>query len=371
MRALHLPGAADGHVPAFNYPNKKGRAEALQFSKDIPKPIVPAGCSTNAYILRVQTTALQKGELTWPEPLERHRFQPWAGAIPGHDVVGTIDTVHHATTAPSPKFKAGDRVWGLIDFDRDGAAADYVLAYENEIALAPQSIQHLHRTSSATLATVPLSGLTAYQALYTNGHFAEPSTTTTAQRHSRPPAQEPKRLLITGASGTLLDAHPLPKGHPSRDVVLDYTTSDFHLSTALRNAGITEPFDLVIEAAGGEIAADIILQDGIVKVPGGRVMSISGPLEGGLATLDEEMAAQVKAKLAVEDREGLHFEFFIVKPDMGQLERLGEWVKEGMLMGEVESVWELEHGRGAMMRVEQGKGRKGRGKVVLRVDREQ
>jgi NADPH:quinone reductase-like Zn-dependent oxidoreductase len=275
MRALHLPGAAEGDVPVFTYPDKKGKAEASRFSTDLPKPVIPAGCSMNAYIIRVETTALQKGELTWPEILARQRFHPWAGAISGHDVVGTIDIAHHATSAPSPKFKPGDRVWGLIDFDRDGAAADYVLAYENEIVLTPQSIDHPDRTSSANLATVPLSGLTAYQALYTNGHLPEPSTTTSTHHLNTPAPQSPKRLLITGASGTVgllaLQLAKLPSNpHPIHvtaisspahipylrdtlhaDIILDYTTPNFHLSTALRDADVTEPFDLVIEARRG------------------------------------------------------------------------------------------------------------------------
>ena len=44
---------------------------------------------------------------------------------------------------------------------RDGAAADYVLATEDELALKPQNI------SAAEAATLPLPALTAWQALFT------------------------------------------------------------------------------------------------------------------------------------------------------------------------------------------------------------
>ena len=392
MRAIHLPGAAAGEAPPHSFPDHKAPAGALQFSKDVPRPTVPATITTNAYTLRVLATALCKGELGWPEILLPARFGPSTGPIPGHDVFGIVDTIHHAEGASEPKFKKGDRVWGLIDFDRDGAAADYVVALENEITLVPSpSTTYADRTSDASLASIPLSSLTAFQALWEHGGLRPPSSTPAQQVTTT----EPTRLLLTGASGTVglftLQLAKLANTHqnihvtaissPAHiptlkslhcDVVLDYTVQDFTLSTAMHDAGIKQPFDLVIELAGGPIAADIVLTDHLVKVPGGRIVSISGPLDGGLKTLDDATAARVREKLQSEERAGLKFDFFIVKPDVAQLDRIGQWVSDGLLLPFVDQVFPLEDGREAMELVEGsgGKRKTGRGKIVLVVGEE-
>jgi NADPH:quinone reductase-like Zn-dependent oxidoreductase len=54
---------------------------------------------------------------------------------------------------------AGDEVIGLIDFDRDGAAAEYVVMPGGSLAAKPQSLSHV------AAATLPLATLTVWQAL--------------------------------------------------------------------------------------------------------------------------------------------------------------------------------------------------------------
>jgi NADPH:quinone reductase-like Zn-dependent oxidoreductase len=54
---------------------------------------------------------------------------------------------------------AGDEVIGLIDFDHDGAAAEYVVMPGCSLAAKPQSLSHV------AAATLPLAALTAWQAL--------------------------------------------------------------------------------------------------------------------------------------------------------------------------------------------------------------
>jgi NADPH:quinone reductase-like Zn-dependent oxidoreductase len=53
----------------------------------------------------------------------------------------------------------GDEVIGLIDFDRDGAAAEYVVMPAASPAANPPSVSH------EQAATLPLAALTAWQAL--------------------------------------------------------------------------------------------------------------------------------------------------------------------------------------------------------------
>jgi NADPH:quinone reductase-like Zn-dependent oxidoreductase len=53
----------------------------------------------------------------------------------------------------------GQEVYGLIPFDLNGAAADYVTAPAADLADRPRSVSH------AQAASLPLAALTAWQAL--------------------------------------------------------------------------------------------------------------------------------------------------------------------------------------------------------------
>jgi NADPH:quinone reductase-like Zn-dependent oxidoreductase len=50
-------------------------------------------------------------------------------------------------------------VYGLIEFDRDGAAADYVMVPARDLSAKPSAVSH------TVAAALPLAGLTAWQAL--------------------------------------------------------------------------------------------------------------------------------------------------------------------------------------------------------------
>jgi NADPH:quinone reductase-like Zn-dependent oxidoreductase len=66
-------------------------------------------------LVEVCATAITAGELTWP--------QSWP-AIPCHDLSGTVAATGHGVTGWRP----GDDAYGLVGFDRPGAAAGYVTA---------------------------------------------------------------------------------------------------------------------------------------------------------------------------------------------------------------------------------------------------
>jgi NADPH:quinone reductase-like Zn-dependent oxidoreductase len=72
----------------------------------------------------------------------------------------------------------GDAVYGLIDFFRDGGAAEYVAVRPADLAPKPRSLDH------PSAAATPLSALTAWQALFDHARLT--------------PGQ---RVLIHGAAG--------------------------------------------------------------------------------------------------------------------------------------------------------------------------
>src|SRR5215467_14011526 len=104
-------------------------------------------------LVEVQATAVTADELTWPES--------WP-AIPCHDLSGVVA----AAGDGAHDWRSGDDVYGLVGFDRPGAAAEYVTAPAADLAPKPASVDHL------TAAAVPLGALTAWQALHEHAQLA-------------------------------------------------------------------------------------------------------------------------------------------------------------------------------------------------------
>ena len=76
--------------------------------------------------------------------------------IPGWDVSGVVEAMGPGVNA----FKAGDEVFGMLDFHRNGAYAEYVAAGALHLAPKPASLDHIQA------GAVPLAALTAWQSLF-------------------------------------------------------------------------------------------------------------------------------------------------------------------------------------------------------------
>ena len=98
-------------------------------------------------LVEVRATAITADELTWPEK--------WP-AIPCHDLSGVVARPGPGVTGWQP----GDEAYGLVGFDRPGAAAGFVTAPAADLAPKPAAIDHV------AAAAVPLGALTAWQALH-------------------------------------------------------------------------------------------------------------------------------------------------------------------------------------------------------------
>lgn len=368
MRALHIPGAPEGQTPPYSFPDKPCPPEDLQFSTDYPEPTVPADASSHVYVVQVQATAVTKGELGWPELLEPKRFHPYGGTIPGRDVVGIIHEVHAVASQHSPKFRKGDQVWGLVHEDREGAAADRTVVLEHDICLVPRKPATASPDWVYALATLPLSSLTAWQALFQHGGLSRDTQDT----GDRP------RVLITGAAGAvgaptvqlakLYGFHvtalcsarhgPFLKDELGVDKIVDYTAPGFTTVPSYWQSEGLSPVDLVVDCVGGDTAKAILLEPTCVK-RGGKTILLAQPLD----SYGEEVTQQVTSR---GKEQGVDQEFFIVKMSSQQLDEIGQLVADGRLVPHLDSVYPLENGRDAVMKIEK-KGAVGRGKVVISV----
>jgi NADPH:quinone reductase-like Zn-dependent oxidoreductase len=135
----------------------RGGPEQL-FLEDAPLPEVRRG----DVLVRVSATGITPAELTWDESYQNADGTPRIPGIPGHEVSGVVER-----TAPDVSdFRHGDEVYGLADFPRDGAAAEFAAVQAANLAFKPRSIPH------AQAAALPLSALTAWQALFEHAGLA-------------------------------------------------------------------------------------------------------------------------------------------------------------------------------------------------------
>lgn len=175
---------------------------------------------------------------------------------PGLDVAGTVDALGDGVDG----FQVGDQVVGFLPMDRDGAAAEFVLAPADVLTAAPRSV------SLADSAALPVVGLTARQALFDHGQL-----------------RSGQRVLINGAGGAVGGyAVQLAKGAGAHVIATASTRSGDavkaagadevvdHTATPV-TAAVTEPVDLVLNLAPvdpAELAALVTL----VR-PGGAVVN--------------------------------------------------------------------------------------------------
>lgn len=128
-----------------------GTSEVLRW-EEVPRPVAGPG----QVVVRVAATSfnpvddhIRAGALTEALPISL----PF---VPGLDLAGTVAAVGDGVTGP----QVGDRVVAMLPLDTAGATAEYVLAAAEALTAAPRTVE---LTDAASL---PLSGLAAWQALF-------------------------------------------------------------------------------------------------------------------------------------------------------------------------------------------------------------
>src|SRR4030095_2732257 len=112
-------------------------------------------------VVQVHASGFVGTELAWPstwtDRLERDRTP----SIPGHELAGVVTALGYGTTGLS----LGQRVFGLTDWYRDGTLAEYVAVEARNLAALPDDVDF------TVGASLPISGLTAWQGLVVHGRL--------------------------------------------------------------------------------------------------------------------------------------------------------------------------------------------------------
>jgi NADPH:quinone reductase-like Zn-dependent oxidoreductase len=164
----------------------------------------------------------------------------------------------------------GQRVFGLADWTRDGTLAEYAAVEARNLAPLPADVDF------AVGASLPISGLTAWQGLFEHGHL-----------------HVGQSVLVHGAAGGVgsmvmqlareAGAYVIGTGRAAdRQTALDFGAQEF---VDLDNDTLEDVggVDLVFDVIGGDIGKR---SAGVVRA-GGMLVTIAGPPEaqptGGLA----------------------------------------------------------------------------------------
>jgi len=289
---------------------------------DAPRPSPGAG----EVLIRVHAAGVTPSELQWAPTSTLANGEPRPRPlIPGHEFSGVVASIGPGVT----EVVVGDEIYGLNDWYRDGAQAEYCVARAAELAPRPRSVDHAHS------AVTPISGLTAWQALFEHGrleagervliHAGAGSVGTFAVQLAR---WRGARVIATAATGNVEFVRTL-----GAEEVIDYTRA--HFEEAARG------MDAVLDTVGGETLA----RSWDVLRPGGRLVTIAA---GSEASSDPRVLGA----------------FFIVRTDRAQLVELAGLVDAGKLRPVVARVLPLADGRSAYAIQPHGSAR---GKTVLRI----
>ncbi|HKT06645.1 MAG TPA: NADP-dependent oxidoreductase, partial [Gemmatimonadaceae bacterium] len=115
----------------------------------------------NDVVVEVHASGFVGTELTWPSTWTDRAGRDRTPTIPGHELAGVVTTLGYGTTGLS----VGQRVFGLADWYRDGTLAEYVAMEARNLAPLPGDVDF------TVGASLPISGLTAWQGLFDHGRL--------------------------------------------------------------------------------------------------------------------------------------------------------------------------------------------------------
>jgi NADPH:quinone reductase-like Zn-dependent oxidoreductase len=255
----------------------------------------------NDVIVRVHASGFVPTELAWPSTWTDRRARDRTPSIPGHELAGVVSALGYGTTGLS----IGQRVFGLADWHRDGTLAEYVAIEARNLAPLPGDVE---LTAGASL---PISGLTAWQGLFLHGRL-----------------RAGQSVLAHGAAGAvgsmvtqlarLAGAHVIGTGRaPDRQKALDFGAHEF---VDLDNDTLEDVggVDLVFDVIGGDIQKRSV---GLIR-SGGTLVTIVGPTD-----------ARPANGMAID---------FVVESDRAQLEEIVQRVRDGRLRTNIGNIATLD-----------------------------
>jgi NADPH:quinone reductase-like Zn-dependent oxidoreductase len=265
----------------------------------VERPDPPA--AINDVIVQIHAAGYVPTETEWPSTWTDRADRDRTPSILGHELAGVVTALGYGTTGLS----VGQRVFGLADWHRDGTLAEYVAIEARNLAPLPGDVDF------TVGASLPISGLTAWQGLFDHGRL-----------------RAGQSVLVHGAAGAVgtmvtqlaheFGAYVIGTGRAAdRQKALDFGAHEFIDldNDALEDLG---GVDLVFDVIGGDIQRR---SAGLIRA-GGILVTVVGPPE-----------ARPADGLAID---------FVVEADRAQLNEIVRRVRDGRLRTNIGKVATLD-----------------------------
>ena len=340
MQAIRVHPAPK-HLKPFS-PSNPAPPSALQLDEvPIPRPE-----NHGDILIKVKATAVIRDSLTWPETYAMEL------AILGHDFAGIVED------GGTTNFQQGDEVFGMASVDSGSTWAEYTIIREGEIARKPRDL------SWEEAASLPLSALTAFEALFEHAGLPWPESSPGEDQKQEQP-RNGKRVLVTGSSGGvgiyLIQLAAIAGLH-----VVAASSSNARNETFLKSLGATEVTEYSTLKENPETFSDYIIDTVGGEILAGCWSWISRT--GTLVSVDSASSDFVndrRGRGLCKGKENVRALFFIVKSNGKALERLAGLAGLGRLKPFVLKEFELAQARQAYGQASSKSS--GRGKVVIKV----
>lgn len=342
MAVITVPADLPKKIKTILQPNIQ-TTELILTETPFPVPSHP-----DDVLVHVRAAAPCNGELLWAKN--------FSGMIPADKLpVPCQDLAATVVAAPAGSaFAAGDDVFCRIDASRPGCAREYTLARVQELAHKPKSL------SWVDAAAVPLSSLTAWQALFVQGTLDAGGLTggDAAREHNRR-----QRVLVTGAAGGVGSWAVQLAALAGAGAVVAVCGSD--KEATVRELGATEVVNYHETTISDWVAADASRQvDLVIDVIGGKTLAgCWDAVKGGGALISVNTPPDM-VKPAGVNKELSKSLFFVVDPSGKNLEEVAALVEAGKVKPLVDSVWAMEDFKKAFERLESGHVK---GKVIIEI----
>ncbi|WP_404274210.1 NADP-dependent oxidoreductase [Exiguobacterium undae] len=271
--------------------------------------------------------------------------------ILGNDFSGVVTEIGSAVT----KFQIGDAVYGRAEKNRIGTFAENIAIDEQMLALKPATL------SFEEAASIPLVGLTSYQALH------DILQLTPGQKvliHAGAGGVGTFAIQLAKAMGLYVATTASPAGHElvqslGADKIINYRTEAFE--------DLLHDYDGVYDTIGGET----LRRSFKVVLPGGHIVSVSGLPNGRFGK--SYRSGFLKTSLfrlltlretLLERKHDVTYTFLFMRPSGQQLEHITEWIESGQIKPVIDRVYPFEDAQAALEYSESGRAK---GKVVLKI----
>ena len=275
----------------------------------------------NDVVVQVHASGFVGTELSWPSTWADRLAHNRTPTIPGHELAGVVTALGYGTTGLS----VGQRVFGLEDWYRDGTLAEFLAIEARNLAPMPGDVNY------TVGASLPISGLTAWQGLIVHGRL-----------------RAGQRVIAHGAAGAVgsmvtqiareFGAYVIGTGRTAdRQAALDFGANEFVDLDKEKLEDVGE-VDLVFDVIGGDIGN----RSARLIRAGGTLVSIVGPSE-------------------VRPVDGVAIDF-VVESDRAQLDEIVQRVRDGRLRTNIGTVASLDDAVAALNPTQRRPG-----KTIIRV----